>query len=130
MTSTPARLWVTLSVLSSIFGSCTRPVEPPELPQSVSPGWQLIGVQEVTPHAVWIASYSGPGAAHVRIWAVRGSAEGLDRMQKWQPEANTVVFYSERYFAAVDWTNVDRTQVGPLVRAIEHATGVQPSARQ
>jgi len=119
------RLGVTLSVLILVLISCSQAVKAPDLPQSVSPGWQLVSLQEAGPHT-WLASYSGPGTAHVRIWAIHGSAEGLDRVQKWQAEANTVVIYSERYFAAVDWAGVDRAQAGSLVRAVEHAIGLQP----
>jgi hypothetical protein len=115
------------SVLILVLSSCSQTAKAPELPQSVSPGWQLVNIEEAGPH-IWLASYSGPGTAHVRIWAIRGSAEGLDRVQKWKPEANTVVFYSERYFAALDWAGVDRAQAGSLVRAIEHAIGAQPAA--
>jgi hypothetical protein len=120
-----SRLKVFLSVLILVSISCSQAAQAPELPQSVSPGWQLVSVQEAGPH-IWLASYSGPGTAHVRIWAIHGSAEGLERVQKWQAEANTVVVYSERYFAAVDWAGVDRAQAGSLVRAMEHAIGVQP----
>ena len=51
--------------------------------------------------------------------------EGLERMQKWQAVANTVVFYGEHYFTSVNWTGVDRVQAGTLVHAVERAIGVQ-----
>jgi hypothetical protein len=120
---------VTLSVLSLFLSSCAPAVKAPDLPQSVSPGWQLNGVREKSPAAAWEGDYAGPGKARVRIWSIHGTAEGLDRVQKWRPEANTVVFYGERYFAAVDWTGADRVQAGSLVRAIERAIGSQPDTR-
>ena len=122
------KLWVIVGVLSLFFISCQPNVKAPELPQSVSPGWQLEAIKETTPH-YWTASYSGAGKARVRIWAIGSSAQGLDRMQNWKPEANTVVFYGDHYFAAVDWSGVDRAEAGSLVRAVERAIGFQSEAR-
>ena len=134
------RLWVLLSVLAAagLTGACSvEKPKAPELPQSISPGWRLANfqiaemkdapeaVRAVHPQAAWSGSYTGPGTAHVRVWAIAGAPGGLDLVQNWQPEPNTVVLYSDRYFAAVDWMGVDRTQAGALVRAVERAIGHQ-----
>ncbi len=108
---------VILSVLS--VAGCASRSEAPELPKSITPGWRLESFGKKG--AEWDGTYGGPGTAHVRIWAIHGSAEGLDRVQKWKAQANTVVVYSERYFAAVDWSGAERTEAGMLVRGLERA---------
>lgn len=117
------RKWVLFSVLSLILltlGTCAEPaVKAPELPKSISPGWRLTSFSREK--EAWLGTYAGPGTAHVRIWPTRGLPEGLDRVQKWTPQSDTVVFYSDRYFAAINWSGVDRDQAGALVRALERA---------
>ncbi len=129
------RLWVLLSVLT-LLGCSARETPAPDLPKSISPGWRLASfektdllnapdsVKAAHPTAAWRGTYSGPGTAHVRVWAVPG-ATGLDLVQNWRAEPNTVVLYSDRYFAAVDWAGADRVQAGALVRAMERALGRQ-----
>ena len=84
-------------------------------------------VLSVKPKGAWIATYRGGegqrAEARVRIWPVPGTL-GLDLVQRWRPQANTVVFYSSAYFAAVDWSGADRAQAGVLVQAIQRAIGV------
>jgi hypothetical protein len=121
----PKLLRVTLSVLILFVGSCAPAVKKPELPQSVSPGWQLTGMRETEPGKAWEAIYTGPGKVRVRVWSIQSIAEGLDRVQKWEPAANTVVFYSDRYFAVLDWAAADAAQAGTLVRAVERAIGIR-----
>lgn len=130
------RLWVLLSVLT-LFGCSARETPAPDLPKSISPGWRLASfgkadlasapdiVKAAHPQAAWLGTYTGAGTAHVRVWAVSG-ATGLDLVQNWQAEPNTVVLYSDRYFTAVDWAGTDRVQAGALVRAIERAVGRAP----
>ncbi len=116
------------SVLILLFAACARRVEPPDFPKSVSPGWRLDSVNKPQ-QAEWTAHYTGPGAAHVRVWAIKGFEEGLDRTQTWRAQPDTVVFSSDHYFVAVDWAGVDRPQASALVRAIEHAIGITPQPR-
>ena len=123
------RFSLTLSVLSSVLGSCAQAGKAPQLPLSVSPGWQLSAMRETSPHTAWQGDYSGPGRARVRVYSTLTPSDGMDRVQKWRRQANTVVFASDRYFAVVDWTGVDRVQAGSLVRAMEHAIGIQPQTR-
>jgi hypothetical protein len=112
------RKWVLFSVLS--LAACTAShEEAPELPKSISPGWRITNFAREK--EVWLGTYSGPGTAHVRIWPTGGQAEGLDRAQKWKAQPDTVVFFSDRYFAAVDWSGATRVEAGTLVRAIERA---------
>ncbi len=113
-----------LSVLILLAAACTTRVEAPDFPKSVSPGWHLARVVPGgSGESRWTATYTGPGTAHVRVWPVKSFEEGLSRTQNWRAQPDTVVFSSDRYFTAVDWSGVDRTQAGALVRAIEHTTG-------
>jgi hypothetical protein len=124
----PKRAGIFLSVLILLFAACARRVEQPDFPKSVSPGWRLDAVtQSQQPN--WTAHYTGPGSAHVRVWAIKSFEEGLERTQTWRAQPDTVVFSCDRYFAAVDWSGVDRPQAGALVRAIEHAIGIAPQPR-
>src|SRR4051794_38066487 len=105
------RRGVLLSVLT-LWGCHLSETTQPAFPKSVSPGWRLSEVaradvasapepvRAARPKAYWKATYLGPGVAHAHIWALSGPS-GLDLVQKWRPEANTVVFYTDRYFAAM-----------------------------
>lgn len=129
------RYSVLLSVLTLL--RCSRAgVEQPELPRSISPGWRLLRVEsmdistsprqvrEARPENAWIATYSGDSIAHVRIWAIPRPL-GLELVQRWRAEANTVVFYSQHYFAAIDWKEPDAQKASALVRAVERALGLE-----
>ena len=69
----------------------------------------------------WQSTYTGPGTANVRIRAISGQAAGVDLWQKWRPRANTVVFYSDRYFTSVAWSGASAAQARALVNALERA---------
>ncbi len=113
------------SVLTLLFAACTGPVEQPDFPKSVSPGWHLDRVTSGgSQDANWTAQYTGPGSARVRVWAIRSVPEGLARTQNWRAQPDTVVFSSDHYFAAVDWSGADRPRAGALVRAVERAVGI------
>jgi hypothetical protein len=131
----PRWIGIFLSVLILLGTACSRRVEPPDFPKSVSPGWRLNGVNH-SQQPDWTAHYTGPSSAHVqvgsarvRVWAIKSFEEGLARTQTWRTQPDTVVFSSDRYFAAVDWSGVDRAEAGALVRAIEKAIGITPQPR-
>lgn len=63
----------------------------------------------------------GSAAVSVTIHGLRASAEGLDMTQKLLPSANTVAFYTERYFAVVRWSNTDREPLTTLITKLEKA---------
>ncbi len=103
----------------------------PPLPETVAGGWHRVALQEApfdsAPDLVrrtglrkwWKAEYDGPGAVHVQIYALNSGAAGLDLVQKWRPAANTVTFYTDRYFTAVDWDRADRVALRSLVAALQ-----------
>jgi len=68
----------------------------------------------------WVSGvYEGAGEAHVEVYDLKSEASGLELVQKWRPAANTVFFYTPRYFAVVKWESPDRAAVTSLVRALE-----------
>jgi hypothetical protein len=103
---------------------------PPDLPKMIAPDWQL---GSVTPanmaaesellrshaKASWVVLYRGENTALVRIYRMKGSASGLDLVQRWQPAPNSVVFYTPKYFVTVDWTVNDREALRMLVAKLE-----------
>lgn len=119
------------TLLLLTFAACgTRLAPAPSLPSSISPGWHLasLALMAGTSNA-WLATYQGPATLHARIWSTSSSAEGLDRVQKWKPQADTVVFYSERYFAMVDFAGIPSAQAAPVVRAVQREIGRLPEQR-
>jgi len=40
-------------------------------------------------------------------------------VQDWRPVADTVVWYTPRYFIVVKWSNSDRNAVSAFVRGLE-----------
>ncbi len=112
------RVSVTFSVLS--LAGCIEPAaKTPALPKSISPGWVLADI--VKGADGWVATYRGPGTAHVRIAAITGTSAGAERMKRFRVRANAIAFYSGRYFTAVDWDGADPTDAGALVRKLENA---------
>ena len=69
--------------------------------------------------AWWRASYAGPGSATAELYELAAPAAGLDLVQRWRPVADTVVWYTPRYFVVVKWQSPDRGAVGALIRALQ-----------
>jgi len=69
--------------------------------------------------AWWRASYHGPGAMTVELYELAAPAAGLDLVQRWRPVADTVVWYTPRYFVVVKWQSPDRNAVGAFIRALQ-----------
>ena len=103
---------------------------PPDLPKMIAPDWQL---GSVTPanmaaepellrshaKASWVVLYRGQNTAFVRIYRLKGSASGLDLVQRWRAAPNSVVFYTPRYFVTVEWRVNDREALRLLVAKLE-----------
>ena len=72
---------------------------------------------------MWVAEYrdGNSAAVSVTIHVLTTSVEGLDMTQKLLPSANTVAFYTERYFAVVRWSNTDRAPLTTLITKLEKA---------
>jgi len=122
------RLWIAVSVL---LGACAAQTQPPVFPPTVSSAWQLKGsqnfpsssapelIRKIGTHGWWSAAYEGPGSATVELYELTSSAGGLQMVQDWRPVADTVVWYTPRYFVVVRWRSSDRGAVSAFVHAIE-----------
>jgi hypothetical protein len=123
------RLWIGITAL---FTACAPMAAPPVFPRVVGNVWQLKGVHDiavsVAPEVVrrigtrrgWSATYEGPGIATAELYELTAPAGGLEMVQKWRPAADTVVWYTPRYFVVVRWRNTERTAIGALIRALEN----------
>ncbi len=68
----------------------------------------------------WIvATYGGPGKVDLAIYELTSAPGGLEMVQKWRPQANTVVFYTDRYFAVVKYDAADREPVTALITTLQ-----------
>jgi hypothetical protein len=122
------RLWIAVVMLCS---ACAAKTQPPVFPPTVAGAWQLKGsqsfpaatapelIRKIGTRGWWSATYEGPGSATVELYELTSSAGGLQMVQDWRPVADTVVWYTPRYFVTVKWSNSDRNAVGAFVRAIE-----------
>ena len=122
------RLWIAVVMLLT---ACTAKTQPPVFPASAASGWQLKGsqsfpavsapelVRKIGTRGWWRATYEGPGSATVELFELTSSAGGLQMVQESRPVADTVVWYTPRYFIVVKWRSSDRNAVGAFVRAIE-----------
>jgi hypothetical protein len=110
--------------------ACGRAKPAPVFPPALG-GWQLKSAQSfpagTAPETVrktgtrgwWSADYEGPGAATVELYELTSAEGGLDLVQRWRPAADTVVWYTQRYFVVVRWRGADRAAVGALVRGLQ-----------
>jgi hypothetical protein len=117
--------------LAVLLGACAEKTQPPVFLPTVAGGWQLKGsqrfpaasapelIRKIGTHGGWSATYDGPGSATVELCELASSAGGLQMVQDWRPVADTVVWYTPRYFVVVRWRSSDRSAVSAFVRAIE-----------
>jgi len=122
------RGWI-LGVL--LLTTCARKASPPEFAPTVAGAWHLKMMQSYPPgsapefmgkhgaRAWWRASYAGPGSMTVELYDLAAPAAGLDLVQRWRPVADTVVWYTPRYFVVVKWQSPDRNSVGAFIRAFQ-----------
>jgi len=120
------KLVLGLLMLVACGRSRAAPVFPPALGV-----WQLKSAQSfpasTAPELVrktgtrgwWSAAYEGPGSATVELYELTSTPGGLDLVQRWRSSADTVVWYTPRYFVVVRWRGADRAAVGAFVRALE-----------
>jgi hypothetical protein len=115
-----------------LLDACTAKTLPPVFPATAAGAWQLKGSSQSSPAASapelirkigtrgwWRATYEGPGSATIEMYELTSSAGGLQMVQEWRPVADTVVWYTPRYFIVVMWRSSDRNAVSAFVRAIE-----------
>ncbi len=111
----------------------SRPVKP-DLPASVSPGWQLGALLEVpappeipkggTPPVCWKADYTGPGTAGIFLCHYSAEAAAFDAVQRVPAEAQAVKFQSGAWFVLAKWNGAAKVDFTALVRAIQKALHV------
>src|SRR5207245_2141086 len=123
------RVWI-LTWMRLIASRSTQP-RPLAFPQDTPGGWHLKSskilpvdnapelVHKIGARSYWTATYEGPGSAAVDVYELTSSLGGLELVQRWRPLANTVVFYTPRYFVVVKWQSEDRGRIQALVRTLE-----------
>lgn len=111
--------------------ACAAKTQPPLFPPTVAGAWQLKGSQsfpaasapeltrKIGTRGWWSATYKGPGSATVELYELTSSAGGLQMVQDWRPVADTVVWYTPRYFVVIKWHSADRSAISAFVRAIQ-----------
>jgi hypothetical protein len=122
------RLWIAVALL---LGACALKTQPPVFPPTVDGEWHLKGsqtfpaasapelIRKIGTRGWWSATYEGPGSATVELYELTTTAGGLQMVQEWRAVADTVVWYTPRYFVAVKWRNSDRSAVSAFVRVME-----------
>jgi hypothetical protein len=123
------RRWCLLLMIVPVScGSASRPLV---LPQALANVWTLRTsrsepaatapemVRAIGTRGWTAATYGGPGKADVTIYELTSAPGGLEMVQKWRPQANTVVFYTDRYFAVVKYEAADRAPVTALITALQ-----------
>jgi hypothetical protein len=117
-------------ILAGCSGSGSYATKP-DLPQSVPPGWTQQNFTESSapeglpqtaePPKCWLATYSGPGQADVRLCAYRTEAPAFDAAQRFPSAAGTVKFQMQKWFVVVHWSGATQTDATALVRATQKA---------
>ena len=122
------RGWIFVVLL---VAACGRKTEQPVFAPIVAGVWQLKMMQSFPPgsapdfigkhraRAWWRATYEGPGSMRVELYELAAAAAGLDLAQRWRPVADTVVWYTARYFVVVKWQSPDRSAVAAFIRALQ-----------
>lgn len=113
------------------LAACAQKTQPPVFPPTVAREWQLKSSQNFpaasAPELIrkagtrgwWRAAYEGPGSATVELYELTSDAGGLQMVQDWRPVADTVVWYTPRYFIVVKWLGSDRSAVSAFIHALE-----------
>jgi hypothetical protein len=65
------------------------------------------------------ATYEGTGKLEARVYALPSPAVALDVAQRWQPAADTVFFYKDRFFVVVAWQAADRKALQEFLSQLE-----------
>ena len=65
------------------------------------------------------AVYEGPGKLTARAYGLLSSGVALDVAQRWRAGADTVFFFSDRFFVVVHYAGADRKAVQGFVAQME-----------
>jgi hypothetical protein len=118
---------MTTSVL--ILTGCLGGKTPPPVPENAPMGWQLKSVDAMGARGdckqIWRAEYAGGGIAHVDVCETNASATGLNLQQTWKARANTVTFFSDKYFVTVNWDEGEKAAITALTTKLETALKLQ-----
>jgi hypothetical protein len=123
------RRWCLLLTIG--LASCGSTPRPLVLPQNLASVWRLQSshaepaatapemIRAIGTRGWTAATYQGPGKVDLAIYELTSEPGGLEMVQKWRPQANTVVFYTPRYFVAVKYDVPDRAPVNALITALQ-----------
>jgi hypothetical protein len=103
---------------------------PDLFPETAGP-WHRTSVGELQPaeapdpvprasiERIRAATYEGPGKLEVRIYQMSTPAVALDLVQRWQPSADSVFLYADRFFVVVRWQAAERGPLHEFVSLLE-----------
>jgi hypothetical protein len=124
-----------------VLAACSADVPMPDVfPENLA-GWHRTGFRDLRaaeapdplPRSgiarIRTASYEGPGKLTARVYQMSSPAVALDAVQRWQTAADTVFFYSDRYFVVVQWETAERKPLQEFVAALEKKLS-KPDARK
>jgi hypothetical protein len=69
------------------------------------------------------ATYEGPGKIDGRVYVLDSPAVAPELAQRWRPSADTVFFYSGRYFVVLKWADADRKALQAFVAELQKRIG-------
>jgi hypothetical protein len=69
------------------------------------------------------AAYEGPGKLDARLYVLDSPAVAVELVQRWRPSADTVFFYTGRFFVVVKWEDADRKALQAFVAEVQKRLG-------
>jgi hypothetical protein len=126
--------WAVVVAMTALC-ACGGKAPMPDVFGETIAGWHRTGVRDVPAsqppdvipvknvEAIRLATYEGSGKLEARIYALPSSAVALDVVQRWTPAADTVFFYSGRFFVVVRWEAADRKALQAFVSELEKRIG-------
>jgi|SRR5215469_9158753 len=119
-----------------VLAACHRSVTLPDVfPETVGSAWHRTALNHppvsdapdpVPRSAVdqfQSAMYEGPGKIDGRAYVLDSPAVALELAQRWRPSADTVFFYSGRYFVVLKWQDADRKALQAFVTELQKRLG-------
>jgi hypothetical protein len=129
----PRRQWFWFALFS---GACGRPPAVPDVFPPMAAGvWRRTALEHpsvsdapdpVPRSAVQQferATYEGPGKLDARLYMLDSPAVAVELAQRWRPSADTVFFYTGRFFVVVKWEDADRKALQAFVAEVQKRLG-------
>jgi len=121
------RLRFAILLVVAAMCACRGKTPMPDAFAETIAGWHRTGMRAVLDDASPVknadltnkATYEGPGKLEARIYALSSPAAALDVTQRWTPSADTVFFYSDRFFVVVRWEAADRKALQAFVTELQ-----------